>query len=313
MLISPLSVTCLITVMLDNKFLLDDRLQKIRSINEQYNLLDNGYVSFSGGKDSTVLSALIDMALPENAIPRVFINTGIEYKYIVEFVREWSAIDNRIEMIKPKKNVRQVLETFGYPFKSKEHSQYVELYQRSGDTKTVLNYTGRGDKENFLCPNILRYQFTSANKLKISDKCCKKMKKEVVAEWASENNKSITMTGMRQAEGGNRRNIQGCTIFAEGHLKKFHPLLPMEDEWIDWFVKEYDIELCKLYYPPFNFKRTGCCGCPFNTKLQEQLDILSVVMPEERKKAELIWKPVYDEYRRLGYRLDKKDSQLTLF
>ena len=71
--------------MTDNEFLLEDRLQKIRQIINKYGE-DNFYVSFSGGKDSTVLSALVDMALPNNTIPRVYANTGIEYKLILEFV-----------------------------------------------------------------------------------------------------------------------------------------------------------------------------------------------------------------------------------
>lgn len=71
--------------MTENEFLLNDRIQKIKSINKLYNLEQKSYLSFSGGKDSTVLSKLIDIALPNNKIPRVFINTGIEYKMIVQF------------------------------------------------------------------------------------------------------------------------------------------------------------------------------------------------------------------------------------
>ena len=72
--------------MTENEFLLADRITKIKSINEQYDLEHNAYISFSGGKDSTVLSHLIDEALPGNNIPRVYINTGIEYKMVVAFV-----------------------------------------------------------------------------------------------------------------------------------------------------------------------------------------------------------------------------------
>jgi 3'-phosphoadenosine 5'-phosphosulfate sulfotransferase (PAPS reductase)/FAD synthetase len=71
--------------MTENEFLLEDRLQKIRQIIGKYGE-DKFIVSFSGGKDSTVLSALVDMALPENKIPRVYANTGIDYRLIVEFV-----------------------------------------------------------------------------------------------------------------------------------------------------------------------------------------------------------------------------------
>lgn len=68
--------------MTENEFLLQDRIAKIKSINEQHNLLENSYLSFSGGKDSTILHYLLDEALPGNNIPRVYVNTGIEYKDI---------------------------------------------------------------------------------------------------------------------------------------------------------------------------------------------------------------------------------------
>ena len=72
--------------MTENDFLLADRIAKIKSMNELYDLENNAYISFSGGKDSTVLSHLIDEALPKNKIPRVYLNTGIEYKSVVSFV-----------------------------------------------------------------------------------------------------------------------------------------------------------------------------------------------------------------------------------
>lgn len=71
--------------MTENEFLLQDRIAKIKSVVEKYGE-ENFYVSFSGGKDSTVLSALVDMALPGNKIPRVYANTGIEYRLILDFV-----------------------------------------------------------------------------------------------------------------------------------------------------------------------------------------------------------------------------------
>lgn len=71
---------------MDNEFLLTDRLQKIRQVIGKYSE-DNFYISFSGGKDSCVLSALIDEAIPGNEIPRVYANTGIELNMIVDFVK----------------------------------------------------------------------------------------------------------------------------------------------------------------------------------------------------------------------------------
>lgn len=109
---------------------------------------------------------------------------------------------------------------------------------------------------------------------------------------------------MRATEGGLRTTLKGCAIFDEGHLKKFHPLQPLEDEFIEWYIKKRNIQLCELYYPPFNFQRTGCKGCPYAVDLQKQLDIMSAYMPEERRQCEKIWGPVYKEYRRIHYRLE---------
>lgn len=293
--------------MTDFDFLLSDRLQKIKSMNELYDLEHKAYISFSGGKDSTVLSALIDLALPGNKIPRVYINTGIDYREIVDFVRGYGKRDRRLQIIKPTQNIKIMLEKYGYPFKSKEHSQKVSYYQNGGMCKTVLDYLGQGKKKDFLCPEKLRYNFTPDFKIKVSDKCCKKLKKEPAEKWGKENNRPITITGIRQGEKGLRQSLSGCTVFYDDNckeLKKFHPLFPLSEKWIDEFIDRYNIELCNLYYPPYNFKRTGCKGCPYSLDLQNQLYIMSVYFPAERKQCELIWGKVYDEYRRIGYRLE---------
>lgn len=115
---------------------------------------------------------------------------------------------------------------------------------------------------------------------------------------------------MRASEGGLRNNIT-CTVFNEGELKKFHPLAPLTEDFINWFIDTQNIKLCELYYPPFNFKRTGCKGCPYAQDLQKELEIMSYFLPTERKQCEYIWQPIYKEYRRINYRLN--DSQPLLF
>lgn len=107
-----------------------------------------------------------------------------------------------------------------------------------------------------------------------------------------------------------RQSVKSCAVFYDDKCKelhKFHPLLVVNDDWINEFIKVYKVELCKLYYPPYNFKRTGCCGCPFNVELQRQLDVLTDLLPSEKKRAEYLWKPVYSEYRKTGYRLRPLD------
>lgn len=79
------------------------------------------YVSFSGGKDSTVLVDIItNMHLTD--IPLVFVDTGLEYPEIREFVKGYG---DRVTWIRPKMNFKQVIEKYGYPFFSKEISECI--------------------------------------------------------------------------------------------------------------------------------------------------------------------------------------------
>lgn len=287
-----------------NKILLSERKSRVQHIIDYYNE-SNFYVSFSGGKDSCVLSKLIDLALPDNNIPRVYIDTGIELNMMKDFVLSLKEYDWRIEVVKPTKNIKSVLEEYGYPFKSKVHAHCVDLYQNYGFEKQMVNgYLGKRPEfwHTSTCPKKLLYQFTEENNLKISDMCCVKLKEEPLINWAWENEKSIAIIGIMPDEGGRRAN-SNCLMFQGGKLKKFQPLVKVNKRWEDWFIKEYNIELCDLYKEPYNFPRTGCKGCPFALNLENELDVLEKYFPNERKQCEYIWKPVYDEYRRIGYRL----------
>ena len=56
-----------------------------------------------------MLSTLVDMALPENKIPRVYANTGIELNMIRDFVIGLQKHDDRIIILKPKVPIKQML------------------------------------------------------------------------------------------------------------------------------------------------------------------------------------------------------------
>ena len=286
--------------MIDNEFLLQDRLQKIKQVIEKYGE-ENFYISFSGGKDSTILHYLIDIAIPDNKIPRVYANTGIELNMIHNFVIDLQKNDNRIVILKPTTTIKTMLEKNGYPFKSKEHSLYLSEYQRIGEKSAYYQryLFPSENRKRYGCPKILRYQFTQGFNLKVSKKCCDELKKKPIKKWAKENNKNFCITGLLKTEGGARNNINCINL----KQKKFHPLAPLTKEWEDWFINEYNIKICDIYKPPYNFSRTGCKGCPYAIDLQKELDILEKYFPNERKQCEIIWKPVYDEYRRLKYRL----------
>lgn len=297
----------------ENELLLFDRLEVIKKTIAKYGE-DKFYISFSGGKDSTVLHYLMDMALPGNNIPRVFVNTGIEFNDIVSFVKELAEHDKRFVIINPSKPIKKMLEEYGYPFKSKLHSHMVGVYQRNGKTLYVSKYLKEAEgNKTMVCPQKLKYQFTDSFNIRLDNKCCDELKKKPIKKWEKENSKNIAITGMRVDEKGARIGLKCVIADKDNNIVKFHPLSVVSNEWEEWFIKKFKIELCELYYPPFNFERTGCKGCPFAITLQEQLDKMERYLPAERKQCEFIWKPVYDEYRRIGYRLKSYHYDSELF
>ena len=295
---------------MDNEFILQDRIQKIQQIISKYGE-ENFYISYSGGLDSNVLSALIDMALPDNQIPRVYADTGIELNAVRDFVKAKCEQDSRFEIIKPTAPIKKILETDGYPFKSKQHSEYVGMHQSGTPNHSVVDhYLGIGKQwsQRKSCPKILRYQFEQEMPFKISDKCCKRLKTEPLHQWQRERGRPYGILGLVIEEGGRRESAKCLAFKPNGKLKNFQPLVAVTKEWEHWFIDTYNIPLPIVYYPPYNLERTGCVGCPFKIHLQKELDLYSELMPIERKRAEAIWKPVYDEYRRLGYRLKKEEK-----
>ena len=101
--------------------------QRIRGWIDEYGE-DGVYVSFSGGKDSTVLLDIVRKDYPN--VKAVFVDTGLEYPEVRRFVKTFSNVD----WLRPKMNFRQVIEKYGYPFISKEVSETV-YYARKYLTK----------------------------------------------------------------------------------------------------------------------------------------------------------------------------------
>lgn len=86
--------------------------------------VDGVYVSFSGGKDSTVLLHIVRELYPE--VEAVFVDTGLEYPEIRDFVKTF---DN-VTWLRPKMNFKQVIEKYGYPMFGKETSETVYYARR---------------------------------------------------------------------------------------------------------------------------------------------------------------------------------------
>lgn len=293
----------------DFELTLFDRIEMIRSVLQNISP-DECYISFSGGKDSTVLHYLIDEAIPNNKYERVFCDTGIEYNDIRNFVKELAETDDRFKIIKPKVSIKQFLEEEGYPFKSKRHAKMVWSYQKSRRQDKepfpyVKEYINPESTSNFRCPKKLLYQFSDDFQLKVSHKCCDKLKKQPFKDYEKETGRTIRITGVRKEEGGLRAiHLTGACVFKDkdGRMYQFTPLGPVSEEFIDWYIQKRNIKLAKLYYPPFNFERTGCKGCGFNRYLYKELEILEANLPNENKQCWAIWKPLYEEYQKIRYR-----------
>lgn len=137
------------------------------------------YVSFSGGKDSTVLLDLVRRIYPD--VLAVFIDTGLEYPELREFVK---TIPN-VTWLKPDMNFRKVIEKYGYPIISKEVSHTVEsaksLLKQGKDGDRLKKIQGRSYTKSgeFSIYNCKKYEYLLYSPFQVSSRCCDVMKKSL--------------------------------------------------------------------------------------------------------------------------------------
>lgn len=100
------------------------RMTEVR-IQQWYEAFDgNVYVSFSGGKDSVVLLHIVRSLYPD--VPAVYVDTGLEYPEIKEFVKTFE----NITIVKPEKSFRQVVLEHGYPVATKEIAKKFNMREK---------------------------------------------------------------------------------------------------------------------------------------------------------------------------------------
>ena len=273
----------------------------------------NVYVSFSGGKDSTVLLYLARQLYPD--IRGVFSNTGLEYPEIQAFVRKQENID----IIRPKMSFRDVLMTYGYPLISKEvaHSivyarsssekcrratenarkemlgirTYDEVqYSEADGTEIVQARKSRFNKEKWL-PLCMETPF------RISAYCCNVIKKSPMAsyEWLHGRCKPLIATLTEESQLRRQAWLKhGCNAF-DGAKQTSQPMSFWTEQDVLHFIQDQGLEIASVYGeieemgPCGKLKcskcdRTGCIFCGFGMHLEKgpsRFEVLAETHPRQ--------------------------------
>ena len=248
---------------------------RIREWYEHYN--GEVYISFSGGKDSTVLLDIVRNMYPD--VEAVFSNTGLEFPEIVKFVKTF---DN-VTIIKPEKTFKRVIEEKGYPVISKSVSNCVRLARKNieegKDTLRVRQIKGLEKGSKF---NKSKWQFLLDAPFKISDECCNELKKKPMKKYEKESGKKPFIATM--AEEGQQREAAylktGCNAFNNGRSQ---PMGFWTEQDVLQYIFENKLKICSVYgdvveesdmlgnkyYRTTGEKRSGCIFCMFGCHLEE--------------------------------------------
>ena len=228
------------------------------------------YVSFSGGKDSTVLLDLARRIYPD--IPAVFVDTGLEYPEIKQFVKT----KDNITILRPEISFRQVIEKHGYPLISKIVSHNVGVAKRNPDgrvRKIVFSPDKRGPYAMYKWKHLIDAPFD------ISEKCCDIMKKTPGKIYVKQTGRKPILGNMAEESRLRQDNWlkNGCNAF---NLGKSQPMSFWTEQDVLEYISLTGISYASVYgeiikdeygkYHTTKCHRTGCVFCGFGCHLEKE-------------------------------------------
>lgn len=235
-------------------------------------------ISVSGGSDSDCIVHFVCTYFSEFLYKCCFVwvDTGLEYsatKNHLNYLEMKYGIN--IERIRGK-SVVWVIKKFGVPILSKTRSEDIFYYQRGAQwaIDRIDGNVNQGTRYGY--PDNFRdmIHFATDNDIKISPRCCNYSKKLPIKKYMRINKIDLNVTGERKAEGGQRAcSHSSCFEIHKDGIHKFMPLWWWSDEVkkVFKFIEGIRYSDC---YEIYGMKRTGCCGCPFNPNIADDLQAM---------------------------------------
>lgn len=277
------------------------------------------YISFSGGKDSTVLLHIARKLYPK--IEAVFIDTGLEYPEIKEFVRK----QENVTWLKPKLTFKEVLDKYGYPLISKEVAQNVEEARR-GYEKKIQQLLGihRLPNGKLSTYNTKKWGFLLNAPFKISHQCCNVMKKNPAKSYEKKTQKKAIIATLA-TESRLRKSAwikDGCNAFHKTRPTST-PLSFWTENDILQYIHDNNLEIASIYgdivkvgeyenilgqkipkYKTTKADRTGCIFCTLGVHLEKAPNRFQKLKQTHPKIYEYCFKPKEQGGLNLGEILD---------